>query len=43
MRNPMKLILAVSIAMTESLAAMREEANELVCLEDYELFGGIGF
>ena len=42
-RNPMKLILAVPIAMTESLAATREQPNELMCLENYELFGGIGF
>lgn len=43
MRNPKKLILAVPVAPTESLAAMREEADEVVCLEDHELFGAIGF
>jgi predicted phosphoribosyltransferase len=43
MRNPRKLVLAVPVAPTESLAAMREEADEVVCLEDHELFGAIGF
>ena len=42
-RNPKKLILAVPVAPTESLSAMREEADEVVCLEDYEFFGAIGF
>jgi predicted phosphoribosyltransferase len=41
--NPMKLLLAAPVAPTESLAAMCEDANELVCLEDYELFGVLGF
>jgi len=43
MREPKKLILAVPVAPTESLAAMQEEADEVVCLEDYESFGAIGF
>jgi putative phosphoribosyl transferase len=43
MRKPKKLILAVPVAPTESLAAMQEEADEVVCLEDYESFGAIGF
>lgn len=42
MRNPKKLILAVPVAPTESLAAMRQEADEVVCIEDYEVFGAIG-
>jgi len=42
-RKPKKLILAVPVAPTESLAAMQEEADEVVCLEDYESFGAIGF
>jgi putative phosphoribosyl transferase len=42
-RQPKKLILAVPVAPTESLAAMQEEADEVVCLEDYESFGAIGF
>ena len=28
---------------TESLAAFRREVDDLVCLEDYESFGAIGF
>lgn len=42
MRNPKKLVLAVPVAPTDSLAAMREEADEVVCLEDHEFFGAIG-
>jgi predicted phosphoribosyltransferase len=43
MRNPQRLVLAVPVAPTESLAAMRKEADEVVCLEDHEFFGAIGF
>jgi predicted phosphoribosyltransferase len=43
MRNPKKLVLAVPVAPTDSLASMREEADEVVCLEDHEFFGAIGF
>jgi predicted phosphoribosyltransferase len=42
-RNPKKLVLAVPVAPTESIAALREEADDVVCLEDYEFFGAIGF
>jgi putative phosphoribosyl transferase len=42
-RNPSRLVLAVPVAPTESLAAMREEADEVVCLEDHESFGAIGY
>jgi putative phosphoribosyl transferase len=42
MRNPSKLVLAVPVAPTDTLAAMREEADRVVCLEDYEFFGAIG-
>lgn len=42
-RKPKKLILAVPVAPTESLATMRKEADEVVCLEDHEYFGAIGF
>jgi len=42
MRNPKKLILAIPVAPTESLAALREEADEVVCAEDHEFFGAIG-
>jgi putative phosphoribosyl transferase len=42
LRNPKQLILAVPVAPTESLAAMRAEADQVVCLEDYSDFGAIG-
>jgi putative phosphoribosyl transferase len=43
MRNPKKLVLAVPVAPTDSLAALRSDADEVVCLEDHEFFGAIGF
>ena len=43
MRNPKKLILAVPVAPTENLAELRSDADEVICLEDYEFFGAIGF
>lgn len=42
MRNPRKLVLAVPVAPTDSLAALCGDADEVICLEDYELFGAIG-
>ena len=42
MRNPQKLVLAIPVAPTDTLRVMREEADEVVCLEDYEFFGAIG-
>lgn len=41
-RGPRQLVLAVPVAPTESLAEMRQEADAIVCLEDYEAFGAIG-
>ena len=43
MRNPKKLVLAVPVAPTESLAELRSDADEVICLEDHEFFGAIGF
>jgi predicted phosphoribosyltransferase len=43
MRNPATLVLAVPVAPTESLGLLSREADDLVCLEDYESFGAIGF
>ncbi len=40
--NPQRLVLAVPVAPTESLAAMRAEADEVVCLEDHRQFDAIG-
>ena len=42
LREPKRLILAVPVAPTESLKRLREDADEVVCLEDYEFFGAIG-
>ena len=42
-RNPERLLLAVPVAPTESLDELRGEADDVVCLEDYELFDAIGF
>jgi len=39
---PKRLILAVPVAPTEALAELKGEADEIVCLEDYESFGAIG-
>jgi putative phosphoribosyl transferase len=41
MRKPRKLVLAVPVAPTETLLAMRKEADEIICLEDHEFFGAI--
>ena len=43
MRNPKKLVLAVPVAPTDSLAVLRNDADDIICLEDYEFFGAIGF
>ena len=42
-RNPSRLVLAVPVAPSDNLTAMRQEADEVVCLEDYADFGAIGF
>ena len=42
MRKPRKLILAVPVAPTQSLDELRTEADEIVCLEDYDDLGAIG-
>jgi putative phosphoribosyl transferase len=41
-RNPEWLILAVPVAPTETLQALADEADEIVCLEDYASFMAIG-
>jgi putative phosphoribosyl transferase len=43
LRSPKHLVLAVPVAPTKSLVAMREEADDVVCLEDYSAFGAIGY
>lgn len=42
MRNPRKLVLAVPVAPTQSLRDLKDDADEIVCLEDYEDFRAIG-
>jgi putative phosphoribosyl transferase len=42
MRQPNKLILAVPVGPTDTIEAMREEADEVLCLEIYEEFNAIG-
>jgi predicted phosphoribosyltransferase len=42
-RKPKRLVLAVPVAPTDALAIMREEADDVVCLEDYGFLGAIGF
>jgi putative phosphoribosyl transferase len=42
-RNPKRLVLAIPVAPTDTLAALRTEVDDLVCLEDYDSFGAIGF
>jgi putative phosphoribosyl transferase len=43
MRGPKQLILAVPVAPSESVAALRGEVDQIVCLEDYSDFGAIGY
>jgi putative phosphoribosyl transferase len=42
-RGPQRLVLAVPVAPTETIAALRAEADDVVCLEDHEMFGAIGY
>jgi predicted phosphoribosyltransferase len=41
-RNPDTLVLAVPVAPTDCLVALRQEADDVVCLEEHEVFGAIG-
>ena len=41
-RKPQKVVLAVPVAPTSTLDALRADADEIVCLEDHEPFGAIG-
>jgi predicted phosphoribosyltransferase len=43
LRNPKRLVLAIPVAPTESLPELRNEADEVVCLEEHMEFGAIGF
>ena len=41
-RGPKRLILAVPVASPDAVAALREEADDVICLETHALFGAIG-
>ena len=43
LHKPSKLVLAVPVAPTDTLKKLTGEADEIVCLEDHEEFGAIGF
>ncbi len=43
LRKPKKLVLAVAVGSSDTLEALRPEADEIVCLEPYENLGAIGF
>lgn len=43
LRKPGKLVLAVPVAPPETVAALRQEADEILCLETHEDFGAIGY
>jgi len=43
MRAPKTLVLAVPVASTEALAEVGEEADDVICLEEHEFLGEIGF
>jgi len=40
--RPARLILAVPVGPPDTIAALRDEADEVVCLETYDEFGAIG-
>ncbi len=42
LRKPSKLVLAVPVAPTDSIEELRDEADDIVCLEDHRYFGAIG-
>ena len=42
-RTPARLVLAVPVAPTSTLDALRREVDEIVCLESPEEFGAVGF
>ncbi|MDI9847453.1 phosphoribosyltransferase family protein [Rhodoblastus sp. 17X3] len=42
MRAPKKLVLAVPVAAAETLREIRRDADDVICLEDYDFLGAIG-
>src|SRR5208282_1496811 len=43
MRAPKMLVLAVPVASSEALAEVGKEADDVICLEEHEFLGAIGF
>lgn len=41
-QGPAELVLAVPVAPTDTLADLRDEVDQIVCLEDHGAFGSIG-
>ncbi len=41
-RSPKKLVLAVPVAPIDALLELEDEADEIICLERYRYFGGVG-
>jgi putative phosphoribosyl transferase len=41
-RHPLRLVLAVPVAPTDALAGLRADADDVVCLDDYQSFAAIG-
>ncbi|MBA1158805.1 phosphoribosyltransferase [Microvirga mediterraneensis] len=42
-RTPRQLVLAIPVAPSDTLAKLRNEVDDLICLEEHEFFGAIGF
>jgi predicted phosphoribosyltransferase len=42
-KRPKKLVLAVGVGATDTLEALRSEADDIVCLERYDTLGAIGY
>ncbi len=41
--HPKRLVLAVPVGPTDSLAELRHEADDVVCLEHHAIFGALGY
>jgi putative phosphoribosyl transferase len=42
-RNPKELVLAVPVAPPDTIEQLRQEVDDLICLEKPEIFGAIGY
>ncbi len=42
-QHPARLVLAVPVAPTDTLKALRDDVDDVVCLEQHEDFGAIGY